>query len=192
MIAQFVRFKQYVVFGGLAFALLFTASAPMMGGHDAAAKQRKNRHNVSRELKEGAEKGRKRHEGTEQNLDRILLTKGADVAIQDIVLTPHPDAGHRTVVVQITNIGLKTASNFTIGMVAKRQNGALRNEDFSAPLNLPAGASTQVQFRLGCDWINSGTITTRTNPSPVQGEWSLFGNVTQNNTRVESYGNTCS
>ncbi len=191
MIAQFVRLKQYVVFGGLAFALLFTASAPLVGDHDAAAK-RKKRHEVSREVQNGSEKGNKLQDGTGQNQDRILYTKGADIAIQDIVIAPHPDAGHRTVVVKVANIGLKTATNFKIGMIATSQNGALRPEDFSSPLNLPAGGTTQVEFRLGCNWINSGAVITRTDPSPVQGEWSLLGNVTQNNARAENFGNICS
>jgi hypothetical protein len=149
-----------MVLAGLAVALLVSAGTPILGGQDAAAKRGKGRAHHSREVtQEKKLKGPK------------LLT---DVAIEDIEIAPHADAGHRTVVVTVSNEGAKAVAGFTIGMRAQPQDGRLRNEVFSSSLSLANGDSTTVEFRRGCNWINNGTIFTRTDPNPVPGELPVY------------------
>jgi hypothetical protein len=163
MISTIERIKQGVVLGGLALAMVAVSAAPLLGGHDVDAKKHKK-------------------------------PKAPNIAIQSITLEDHPDPGHMFVVVEVENVGKRDASGFRIGMVAENPNqlpnGGVREEDFSLPLNLPKGQSTEVQFRLGCNWINDGAVTARTDPSPVPGEPA---NKIANNVLSESFGaGTCS
>jgi hypothetical protein len=96
--------------------------------------------------------------------------KAPNIALQSITLQPHPDPGHMYVVVEVENVGNRDAAGFRIGMSAQRADMTVRPEEFSLPLTVAKGGSTTVQFRLGCDWINGGAITARTDPSPVPGE----------------------
>ncbi len=113
----------------------------------------------------------------------------ADIAITAVDIELLSEAGHDTVVVKYTNTGTLTATGFRIGMVAKRANGLLRQEEFSLPLTLAPGLSGVEKFRLGCNWINGGTVTVRTDPSPVPGE---SGAATANNTLANTFGTICS
>lgn len=88
----------------------------------------------------------------------------------------------------MSNAGAKAVAGFTIGMRAQRADGTLRNEVFSDPLSLAKGDSTTVEFRLGCNWINNGTIFTRTDPNPVPGELPVHAD---NNELAESFGGGC-
>lgn len=175
MFASIARFRSQIVFAGLALTLLVSAGTPALGGQDAAAKRGKDRPHHSRQVK--------------QSVSAQAHPKLLDIAVTDIVIAPHADPGHRTVVVEVTNLSpLRNSGQFTVGMQAERADGTLRNEVFSASLSLARGESTEVEFRLGCNWINNGTIHTRTNPSPVPGEPA---SLTANNTREESFGGGC-
>lgn len=114
--------------------------------------------------------------------------KAPNIAIQSIVLQPHADSGHKTVVVTVANIGKRNANGFRIGMQATRSDGTVRSEEFSLPLSVAKGATTTVEFRLGCNWINGGAVVARTDPSPVPGEPA---NKTANNTLTQTFGNEC-
>ena len=111
-----------------------------------------------------------------------------NIAVKEITLEPHADAGHTTVVVEVRNIGKRKASGFRIGMSAQHQGGTVRSEEFSLPLSIPKGGGTTVEFRLGCNWIDFGAATARTDPSPVPGEPS---NKTSNNVSSRSFGDEC-
>jgi hypothetical protein len=160
MFSTMARFKQQAVVAGLAMAVVAASALPLLGGDIDAAKKHKK-------------------------------VKAPNIAIQSITLEDHPDPGHNWVVVEVENVGTRDANGFRIGMTAQRgSDGVVRNEEFSLPLSLPKGQSTDVQFRLGCNWINNGAVTVRTDPSPVPGEPA---NKTANNVLTESYGaNVCS
>ena len=96
--------------------------------------------------------------------------KAPNIALQSITLQPNPDPGHVFVVVEVDNVGNRDAAGFRIGMSAQRADMSVRPEEFSLPLTVAKGDSTTVQFKLGCNWINGGAITARTDPSPVPGE----------------------
>jgi hypothetical protein len=113
--------------------------------------------------------------------------KAPNIAIQSITLEDHPDPGHNWVVVEVENVGNRNANGFRISMSAQREDGTVRNDEFSLPLSIPKGGSEEVQFRLGCNWINNGAVTVSTDPNPVPGETK-----TANNVLTESYGNVCS
>ena len=113
--------------------------------------------------------------------------KAPNIAVQSITLAPHADPGHKTVVVTVANIGKRNANGFRIGMQATRSDGTIRNEEFSLPLSVAKGATTTVEFRLGCNWINNGAVTARTDPSPVPGEPA---NKTANNVATAQFGAT--
>jgi hypothetical protein len=115
--------------------------------------------------------------------------KAPNVAIKSITLEDHPDPGHNFVVVQVANVGTRNANGFRIEMVAQRSDGTERNPEYSLPLSIPKGGSTEVEFRLGCNWINGGAVTISTDPNPVPGE---SPNKTANNVRTQSFGNVCS
>ena len=93
-----------------------------------------------------------------------------DVAVTSITVETTAEAAHDNVVVQFINNGTQTATGFRIGMVAVRSDGTVRNEVFSLPQTLAPGVFGVVSFRLGCSWLNNGTITARTDPSPIPGE----------------------
>jgi hypothetical protein len=114
--------------------------------------------------------------------------KSPNIAVLDISIEPHADPGHKTVVVEVANNGKRDASGFRISMVAQRQDGTVRPAEYSLPLSLPKGASTEVEFRLGCNWINLGAVTASTDPNPVSGEPK---NKTANNVLSESFGVEC-
>ena len=95
-----------------------------------------------------------------------------DVAIPEILVEPTSETAHDNLVVQYVNNGTLTASGFRIGMTAKRTNGQIRNEVFSVSLTLAPGESGTETFRLGCNWLNGGAVTARTDPTPVAGEAS--------------------
>jgi hypothetical protein len=114
--------------------------------------------------------------------------KTPNIAIQSIVLQPHADPGHKTVVVTVANVGKRNANGFRIGMQATRSDGTVRTEEFSLPLSVAKGTSTTVEFRLGCNWINGGAVVARTDPSPVPGEPA---NKTANNVLTQAFGNEC-
>ena len=80
------------------------------------------------------------------------------------------------------------AAGFRIGLVAQREDGTLRVEVFSQFLSIPKGGSTVVEFRLGCNWINNGSVTAGTDPSPVPGESAAK---TANNVFSQSFGIEC-
>lgn len=126
--------------------------------------------------------------GAEVDAAKKPKVKAPNVAVQTIALEPHADAGHKTVVVTVANIGNRDANGFRIGMQAQRQDGAVRNEDFSLPLSVPKGTSVEVEFRLGCGWIDFGAVTARTDPSPVPGE---LPTKTANNVQTQAFGNEC-
>jgi hypothetical protein len=116
--------------------------------------------------------------------------KAPNIAIQSIVVEPSAEAAHDTILIEVANVGNRNAAGFRIGMVAQRQDGTVRNEEFSLPLSIPKGGSTQVEFRLGCSWINNGAVTARTDPSPVPGESPAK---TANNVETANFGaNACS
>jgi hypothetical protein len=108
-----------------------------------------------------------------------------NITIQSITVSPLAEAGHDNVVIEYRNIGTAAASGFRIGIVAVRQDGTVRNEVFSLPLTLAPGATATEAFRLGCAWLNNGTITARTDPSPVPGESATL---TADNTLSQTFG----
>lgn len=126
--------------------------------------------------------------GVDVEAGKRKKAKFPNVAVQTIALAPHADPGHKTVVVTVANVGKRNANGFRIGMQATRSDGTVRTEDFSLPLSLAKGTTTTVEFRLGCNWINGGVITARTDPSPVPGEPA---NKTANNVLTQSFGNEC-
>ena len=111
--------------------------------------------------------------------------KAPNIAVQSVVVQPSAEVGHDTIVVTVANIGKRDAAGFRIGMVAQRADMAVRTEDFSLPLTVAKGATTTVEFRLGCNWINNGAVTARTDPSPVPGEPA---NKTANNVATAQFG----
>ena len=111
--------------------------------------------------------------------------KFPNIAIQSVVVQPSVEAAHDTIVVTVANVGKRDAAGFRIGMVAQRADMTVRAEDFSLPLSVAKGATTTVEFRLGCNWINNGAVTARTDPSPVPGE---PGNKTANNVATAQFG----
>ena len=113
--------------------------------------------------------------------------KAPNIAVQSVVVQPSAEVGHDTIVVTVANIGKRDAAGFRIGMVAQRADMAVRTEDFSLPLTVAKGATTTVEFRLGCNWINNGAVTARTDPSPVPGEPA---NKTANNVATAQFGAT--
>lgn len=96
-----------------------------------------------------------------------------DLAITEILVEPTSETAHDNLVVQFVNNGTLTVSGFRIGMTATRTNGQIRNEVFSASMTLAPGESGTKTFRLGCNWLNGGTVTARTDPTPVAGEASV-------------------
>jgi hypothetical protein len=114
--------------------------------------------------------------------------KAPNIAIQSVTLEDHPDPGHNFVVVEVENVGTRNANGFRIAMSAQRADGDVRDTEFSLPLSLAKGESVEVEFRLGCNWINGGAVTVETDPNPVPGEIK-----TANNVLTESYPlGTCS
>ena len=109
-----------------------------------------------------------------------------DVAISSITVETTAEADHDNVVVQFINNGTQTATGFRIGMSAVRSDGTVRNEVFSLPQTLAPGVFGVVTFRLGCSWLNGGTITARTDPSPVPGE---SNGDAADNLRAVTFGN---
>jgi hypothetical protein len=112
----------------------------------------------------------------------------AQAAILSIRLEPHPDTGHKYVVVEVANIGTRNASDFRVGKSAPRQDGVVRSEEFSLPRTVPKGTDVLVRFRLGCNWITSGTVAARTDPSPLPSE---SPSQVANNDRPVTFGNEC-
>ena len=115
--------------------------------------------------------------------------KAPNIAIQSIVLEDHPDPGHNFVIATIANVGTRKANGFRIELSAQRADGDVRDPAFSLPLSIPKGGSTEVQFRLGCNWINNGAVTFTTDPLPVPGE---LPNKVANNVLTQSFGDVCS
>jgi hypothetical protein len=113
-----------------------------------------------------------------------------DVAISSITVETTAEAAHDDVVVQFINNGTQTATGFRIGMSAVRTDGTVRNEVFSLPQTLAPGVFGVVTFRLGCSWLNGGTVTARTDPSPIPGESN--GNAADNLRAVTFGSNVCS
>lgn len=136
-----------------------------------------------------AKRGKKRKKTKKQNQDDPQTPPTpapfADIAITAIQVEPTAEAAHDNLVVQFVNNGTLAATGFRIGMTALRTNGQVRNEVFSLPLTLAPGQSGTEKFRLGCNWINGGTVTARTDPSPVPGE---SGAATGNNTLSQTFG----
>jgi len=114
------------------------------------------------------DKRKKKKEDQPQQPEQPALVP--DVAITSITVETTAEAAHDNVVVQFINNGTQTATGFRIGMVAVRSDGTVRNEVFSLPQTLAPGVFGVVSFRLGCSWLNNGTITARTDPSPIPGE----------------------
>ena len=113
-----------------------------------------------------------------------------DVAISSITVQTTAEAAHDDVVVQFINNGTQTATGFRIGLSAVRADGTVRDEVFSLPQTLAPGVFGVVTFRLGCSWLNGGTVTARTDPSPIPGEPN--GNATDNLRAVTFAINVCS
>jgi hypothetical protein len=109
----------------------------------------------------------------------------ADIAITSITIETTSETAHDNVVVQFANIGDLPSGAFRIGLTAIRADGTPRNEVFSVPFTLAPGATGTEKFRLGCSWINGGTVTARTDPSPVAGELAAD---TANNSLSASFG----
>jgi hypothetical protein len=117
-----------------------------------------------------ATEAKRRRKKKKKKQDEEPQEQFPDIAITAINVSPTSEANHDNVVIVYSNIGTLPASGFRIGMVAKRSDGTLRNEVFSLPLTLAPGATATETFRLGCSWLNNGTITARTDPSPIPGE----------------------
>jgi hypothetical protein len=116
--------------------------------------------------------------------------KAPNIAVQEISVETSAEAAHDTIVVEVSNVGNRNAAGFRISMVAQRQDGTVRQAEYSLPLSLPKGASTEVEFRLGCNWINNGAVTASTDPSPVPGE---SAKKIANNVETVNFGaNACS
>ena len=113
-----------------------------------------------------------------------------DVAIGSIKVETTAEAAHDDVVVQFINKGTRTANEFRIGLSAVRSDGTARNEVFSLPQRLAPGDFGVVTFRLGCSWLNGGTVTARTDPSPIPGESA--GNKANNVRSVTFASSVCS
>ncbi len=145
---------------------------------------------VESEAKRG-KKRKKKNQNQGQDQDPQIPTSPpppaqfADIVITAILVEPTAEAAHDNLVVQYTNAGTLAATGFRIGMVAKRTNGQIRNEGFLLPLTVAPGQSGTEKFRLGCNWINGGTITVRTDPSPVPGESAAAAG---NNTLSQTFG----
>jgi hypothetical protein len=114
----------------------------------------------------------------------------ADIAITSITIETTGEANHDNAVVQFANIGNLPSGAFRIGLIAIRDDGTVRNEVFSVPFTLAPGATGTEKFRLGCSWINGGTVTARTDPSPVAGE--LAANTANNSLSASFGGGVCS
>jgi hypothetical protein len=110
-----------------------------------------------------------------------------DVAITSITVETTAEAAHDNIVVQFINNGTQTATGFRIGMSAVRSDGTVRNEVFSLPQTLAPGVFGVVTFRLGCSWLNGGTVTARTDPSPIPGESNANA---ADNLRTVTFGNS--
>ena len=134
------------------------------------------------------DKRKKKKEDQPQQPEQPALVP--DVAITSITVETTAEAAHDNVVVQFINNGTQTATGFRIGMSAVRSDGTVRNEVFSLPQTLAPGVFGVVTFRLGCSWLNSGTITARTDPSPIPGESN--GNAADNLRTVTFGSNVCS
>jgi hypothetical protein len=132
---------------------------------------------------EGDAKRRRRKKRKQDRPEQPALVP--DVAITSITVATTAEAAHDDVVVQFINNGTQTATGFRIGMSATRSDGTVRNEVFSAPQTLAPGVFNVVTFRLGCSWLNNGTITARTDPSPIPGESNADG---ADNTRTVTFG----
>ena len=113
-----------------------------------------------------------------------------DVAISSITVETTAEAAHDNAVVQFINNGTQTATGFRIGLSAVRADGTVRDEVFSLPQTLAPGVFGVVTFRLGCSWLNGGTVTARTDPSPIPGEPN--GNAADNLRAVTFAINVCS
>ena len=116
-------------------------------------------------------------------VDAAKKAKTPNVAIESISFENHPDDGHRYVVVEVSNIGNRTAKGFRLEMVAEDHDGDLRAPAYSDPLNIPKGGSEEVRFKLGCGWLHNGEVTVTTDPNPVPRELK-----TGNNTLSEEHG----
>jgi hypothetical protein len=138
-------------------------------------------------------KGKKKKKNQNQNQDQpqqpqqpqqpVLVP---DVAITSITVATTAEAAHDDIVVQFINNGTQTATGFRIGMSAKRTDGMVRNEVYSLPQTLAPGVIGFVTFRLGCSWVNNGTVTARTDPSPIPGE---SNGTAADNLRTVTFGN---
>jgi hypothetical protein len=85
---------------------------------------------------------------------------------------------------RLLNIVVKT-SRYSL---RSRSSDSASNEEFSLPLNVVRGATTRVEFRVGCDVINGGTVVVSTDPSPVRGEPARKA---ANNDLTQTFGNEC-
>jgi hypothetical protein len=103
--------------------------------------------------------------------------KVPNVAIRSIAVQPTGEANHDSVLIEVANLGKRNANGFRIELVAVRSDGTERSPVYSLPLSLPKGASTEVEFRLSCSWINNGALTAKTDPIPVIGERNTANNV---------------
>jgi hypothetical protein len=116
-------------------------------------------------------------------VDAAKKKKAPNVAIESISFEDHEDAGHRYVVVEVSNIGNRAAKNFRVEMVAKDHDGDLRAPAYSDLLNIPKGGSEEVIFKLGCGWLHNGLVTVTTDLNPAPGEVKIG-----NNTLAEDHG----
>ena len=132
-----------------------------------------------------AKRGKRRKKKKQKQDDSPAADPFADVAITEILVEPTAETAHDNLVVQFVNNGTLAATGFRIGMISKRTNGQIRAEVFSLPITLAPGQSGTEKFRLGCNWLNNGTVTARTDPSPVAGEPSTE---TANNVKSVTFG----
>lgn len=149
-------------------AAVLGAGGVSLLGTESEARRRKRR-----------KKSKKQKQNTPLPPDPIV-----DVAITAILVEPTAETAHDNLVVQFVNNGTLTATEFRIGMSALRTNGQIRNVVHSEPTTLAPGESGSVEFRLGCAWINGGTVTASTDPSPVPNE---PGNLTGDNTKSVTF-----
>ena len=73
--------------------------------------------------------------------------KYPNVAVQSIEFGPGTKDGHRTVIVEVENVGTKKANSFRLELVAQDSEGDLRDPEYSLPLNLAKGEAKEVDVR---------------------------------------------
>jgi hypothetical protein len=79
-----------------------------------------------------------------------------------ITVATTAEAAHDDIVSAVHQQRTQTATGFRIGMSATRSDGTSAMRSYSLPQTLAPGVIGFVTFRLGCSWVNNGTVTART------------------------------